>query len=186
MIYDAAKGGNSTYDVKAQARQLERMLKEGEVEVDAKAVLVIWIGINDVVSGLNDPSLTFHEEMSTIDRILDGMYKVGFRHLVMIDVPPRRPNIVAASLMELLSSRISEWNDLLPSRIDRWLLQPNTTGRIFSSHHLFERILEDPTRYDFRQEDPTLPSGGIWVDGLHPTSEVHEVIATEFERFLKI
>ena len=52
-----------------------------------KLTLVVWVGINDV-GGL-DHTLV-EEAMDTIDDILGRCYRLGFRHLLLIDVPPRK------------------------------------------------------------------------------------------------
>jgi phospholipase/lecithinase/hemolysin len=49
---------------------------------------------------------------------------------------------------------------------------------------VFQDILDNPIAYSFERYDPSKAHGGIWVDGLHPTEEVHDIVAEEFERFL--
>ncbi|OCF61640.1 hypothetical protein L486_01297 [Kwoniella mangroviensis CBS 10435] len=160
------------------------MVDDDLVRVDESAMLVLWIGINDVAMHLQNPTLDI--EMYMLEEILDRMYVLGLRNLVLIDVPPRRPSMSSASFMETISSRISQWNDLLPSRVQHWLSKPNTTSKIFSAHDVFTEIFDDPTKYRFKHEDPDKSSGGIWVDGLHPTSQVHKVLADELEKFLSV
>ncbi|WWC95230.1 hypothetical protein V866_002088 [Kwoniella sp. B9012] len=184
MIYDVAEGGNSTYDRREQVLQLESMVDDDLVRVDESAMLVLWIGINDVAMHLQNPTLDI--EMYMLEKILDRMYALGFRNLVLIDVPPRRPSMSSAPFMETISSRISQWNDLLPSRVQHWISKPNTTSKIFSAHDVFTEIFDDPTKYGFKHEDPDGSTGGIWVDGLHPTSQVHKVLADELEKFLSV
>jgi phospholipase/lecithinase/hemolysin len=39
--------------------------------------------------------------------------------------------------------------------------------------------LDDPLEYEFTEDDPQTEGGGIWVDDLHPTSEVHDLFGEQ-------
>jgi len=36
-------------------------------------------------------------------------------------------------------------------------------------------MLDDPLEYGFGEDDATTENGGIWLDDLHLTSEMHDV-----------
>lgn len=55
---------------------------------------------------------------------------------------------------------------------------------IFSSHRVLARVLDDPEEYDFCEDDTVDEGGRIWLDELHLTSEVHDILAKEFTTFL--
>lgn len=49
---------------------------------------------------------------------------------------------------------------------------------IFPTHDLFMDIFENPVAYTFAEKDVGQAyRGRIWMDGLHPTSAVHSIIA---------
>jgi phospholipase/lecithinase/hemolysin len=78
------------------------------------------------------------------------------------------------------------WNRLLGKAIDAFELKhPYSTAFEFSSHDTFTRILDDPVKFGFKEEDESAEGGGIWVDHLHPTSAIHAIVAEEIEAFLR-
>lgn len=90
-----------------------------------------------------------------------------------------------------IADRIEAWNALLPSLLTKWSSLSSTasttrkgTSKIFSSFAVFADILTYPEEHGFEKTDPRDEMGGIWVDGLHATSDVHEILALEMEAFL--
>ena len=55
---------------------------------------------------------------------------------------------------------------------------------VFSSYAVYSDILDDPEEYEFTEEDVTEEGGAIWVDGIHSTGAVHEIMADRFLRNL--
>ena len=55
---------------------------------------------------------------------------------------------------------------------------------IFSYWNLFNEILDEPLAHGFDEGDPTKAEGGIWLDKLHPTTEVHRILAKSVMDFL--
>ena len=64
-------------------------------------------------------------------------------------------------------------------------VHPDATVFIFSSWDLFTTVLDNPVRYGFKEEDRSKNGGGIWVDRLHPTTKMHEIIAKGIVEYLK-
>ena len=62
---------------------------------------------------------------------------------------------------------------------------PDSSVLIFSSWDTFEKILNDPIKYGFTKDDASKAGGRIWMDYLHPSTDVHEVIADDILKFLK-
>ena len=56
---------------------------------------------------------------------------------------------------------------------------------LFSSYRLFESILDMPEVYGFDIEDVRKNGGSVWMDFLHPTSKVHDHIASSLADFLQ-
>ena len=77
--------------------------------------------------------------------------------------------------------RIETWNSLLRSRAVEFASSGDETSVfVFSSHKVLTEILDNPTKHNFEGKDVTLEGGGIWVDRLHLTAEVHAIIAKRF------
>ena len=69
------------------------------------------------------------------------------------------------------------WNDLLRTQATNFAADTKeATVLLFSSHRLLSDVLEDPLDYDFAEDDPTTEGGGIWIDDLHLTEEVHSIL----------
>jgi hypothetical protein len=54
----------------------------------------------------------------------------------------------------------------------------------FSSYESISAILDDPVRHGFAEADLKKMNGSIWVDYMHPTSRVHDLLARDLSRFL--
>jgi hypothetical protein len=82
---------------------------------------------------------------------------------------------------EELKERVQIWNKLLQGHAIDFLSTDATdaTVFIFSSHRLFTDILDNPLEYEFTEDDPETEGGGIWMDGLHPTSKVQDLFGEQ-------
>jgi len=78
---------------------------------------------------------------------------------------------------EIMEDRVKTWNEALRARtVEFGLSSKEATILLFSSHRALVDVLEDPMEYDFSEDDPTDECGCIWVDDLHLTPEVHDII----------
>lgn len=156
---------------------------------------VLWIGINDV-SGV-DHTLV-EDAMEAIQDILGRCYKLGFRNLLLIDVPPRKllkpdvkggtyelhsasADIPAPSIYKVIANNVEEWNTALEEELITWTERRGTFGKIFSAHHLFSDIMAHPIQYDFEPSDAYTSPGGIWADPIHPSTKIHELLFAEIK-----
>jgi len=87
-------------------------------------------------------------------------------------------------MYNVISNNIEEWNAALEEQLILWTERSGTFGKIFSAHRLFENILTHPTQYDFEPSDPYVSGGGIWVDPIHPSTKVHELLFKEIKEEL--
>lgn len=55
---------------------------------------------------------------------------------------------------------------------------PDATVLIWSSWQLFTKMFANPSSFGF-SEDDLMDDGAVFVDGLHPTTAVHEIIASQ-------
>ena len=58
------------------------------------------------------------------------------------------------------------------------------TSLLFSSFQTFERILDHPEEHGIWPEETKKRVGAIWGDGLHPTSAIHDILASDMADFL--
>ncbi len=77
------------------------------------------------------------------------------------------------------------WNTrLLMSTREFGAAHPDATIMICSAKAVFNAILDFPEDYGFQASDSRAASGGIWYDHLHPTSAMHEHVASHLADFL--
>ncbi|KAI6042905.1 hypothetical protein EDC04DRAFT_2655336 [Pisolithus marmoratus] len=120
-----------------------------------------------VFMGINDCGRTESCELeSVIGCILNAVHelyvKAGARNFVLMNAPPidRSPQAVDAGFSGEIEERIEVWNELLQAQ----------TMEFGTGNKEATVLLED---------DPTTEGGGIWVDDLHVTTEVHDIFAEQ-------
>ena len=62
---------------------------------------------------------------------------------------------------------------------------PDSTLLLFSAYRTFSALLDDPDSYGLPPGQENLRGGSVWVDHLHPTSKVHDIIAQNVAEFLE-
>jgi phospholipase/lecithinase/hemolysin len=86
---------------------------------------------------------------------------------------------------ETASTRYRTWNSALQDAIVQFSTDhPDLTVMTFSSWDTFNRILDNPTAYGFPEYDKRRSGGTIWLDHLHPTSRIHDLLAHDLAKFL--
>jgi len=105
---------------------------------------------------------------------------------MFIDVPPiYRSPAVPNENNPRVTETYRNWNDNLhlSAKIfhDR---RPDITVLMYSSWDLFHKVFESPGEFGFAQSELKKRGGEMWMDHLHPTSKMHEIIARDIERFL--
>ena len=86
----------------------------------------------------------------------------------------------------VFSTRFLDWNSALRLGIQHFChTHPGASAFLFSSYRLFESILDMPEVYGFNSEHAREPCGTVWMDSLHPTSKVHDHIASNLADFLQ-
>lgn len=83
-------------------------------------------------------------------------------------------------------SRYQNWNIALRSSSTLFSSSHvDATVLLYSSHTTFSHVLDDPVVHGFHEVDAARKQGkGIWVDHLHPTSKMHEIVAEDIVAFL--
>ena len=61
---------------------------------------------------------------------------------------------------------------------------PEINVAVYDSQKLFDKVLDNPTEYGFIDANTFGAENCIWYDMLHPTSQMHNVIAEDVAKFL--
>ncbi|VDB97155.1 unnamed protein product [Peniophora sp. CBMAI 1063] len=121
---------------------------------------------------------------SVVEILLDGVHdlyiKAGARNFVFLDVAPmERTPIAIATASELrMAERTNAWNESLYRRVHEFAAEtPRASVFLFSANAVLSAVLDDPEEYEFTPDDVETECGPIWADDLHPTAEVHSILA---------
>jgi hypothetical protein len=77
------------------------------------------------------------------------------------------------------------WNRLLMDGLQVFKKKhPDCTVMLFSLYQTFSVLLEDLETYGFPPSHRHTSRGQVWIDHLHPTSRVHELLAHFLSDFL--
>ncbi|KAF7431187.1 hypothetical protein PC9H_006908 [Pleurotus ostreatus] len=170
-------------------KQLSRFLEKTDGKVDqprrasldpGEATYVIFLGINDCgAMGSED----LESIVESIFDVLHRLYlKCNARNFILFDVPPtdRSPQAVDRDLSAVLEDNITTWNDALRAQaIEFGSSNKDVTVFLFSAHQVLTDVLDDPLEYDFGEDDPGIEGGRIWEDGLHLTSDIHDILCKQ-------
>ncbi|KAK1221482.1 hypothetical protein PQX77_015716 [Marasmius sp. AFHP31] len=144
---------------------------------------VLFFGINDCGS---NQECFLSDIVSKIPEAAQRLYdEAGARNFIFVDVPPidRSPSGVKFDCADVIERRVQTWNEEFRTQIAEFQENTATTKvAIFSFHGVLSKILDDPEEFDFTEDDSTTEGGAIWVDELHLTSEVHEIIAEQIRK----
>jgi hypothetical protein len=150
--------------------------------------------------GINDCGRTESFELeSIVESVFDAVHnlyiKAGARNFILIDIPPvdrspqgpyldsLRPTLTTlvalnSGASDILEERVRLWNDLLRAQATEFSSSSKeATILLFSSHQVLTEVLDDPSEFNFSEDDPMTEYGGIWDDYLHLTADVHDIIA---------
>ncbi|KAL4261019.1 SGNH hydrolase superfamily protein [Pleurotus pulmonarius] len=144
------------------------------------ATYVTFLGINDCgAMGSED----LESIVESIFDVLRRLYlKCQARNFVLFDVPPtdRSPQAVDSDLSAVLEDNITTWNDALRDQAAEFgSSNKDVTVFVFSAHQVLTDVLDDPLEYDFSEDDPVIEGGHIWEDGLHLTSDMHDILCKQ-------
>ncbi|KAL1674610.1 hypothetical protein EV122DRAFT_293310 [Schizophyllum commune] len=201
LVFSYAKGGLRVPDVPSQIWQEllpelgEWRREEAPASIDdnpdawrmwtsGNSLFITWVGINDCAF-IPHHSLELCEEH--IDTLFSGqhdLYAAGARNFMLVDVP-HMDRCPSANPQPPPSPVFPAWNAALLARAQTFAEEhPDATVLIFSSARVIDNILDDPGIYGLPPSNVRKANGAIWMDRLHPTSAVHDVLAREMTEFL--
>lgn len=120
--------------------------------------------------------------MKMFESSVQRLYDFGARNFLFMDVPPRiRPsgNLSPSTSYNMHHWKVKMWNKALGALSTNFEFDnPTTSVLYFSTWNVFTEIFDHPTAHDFTAADVEQEFGGkIWMDGLHPTTAVHRILA---------
>ncbi|KAH9843044.1 uncharacterized protein C8Q71DRAFT_233062 [Rhodofomes roseus] len=192
LVYDYALGGDRVDGVR---RQIERGFiphlaprPHWAPWTEQDTLFATWVGINDC--SYETPE-TIPGVVSDLFKLQAKLYEHGARNFMFVDLPPieRSPSGPsperAARMFADKLPRTALWNTTLRTQAAAFAASHgDATVLIYSSWHLFTKVLDDPTTFGFGKDDVRRPASSIWVDRLHPTSNMHDVVAHDMAQFL--
>lgn len=190
VVYDFAKGGDTTEGVERQIEQefLPNLADQPPPPDGTRiwsandTLFAIWVGINDC--GYSGPD-RIPPKLVKLFSLVDLLYSAGARHFMLIDIPPinRSPAMRDPPRGKL---SFEEWNDCLRARAaDFARTHSDATVVIYSAWDTFTRVLNNPSAFGFNGGDVRRRGGTIWVDHIHPSSQMHDEIAKDIAALLQ-
>ncbi|KAI0328039.1 hypothetical protein GY45DRAFT_1033733 [Cubamyces sp. BRFM 1775] len=147
------------------------------------SLFVTWIGVNDCTWNLRLQVPSAQASLDDLFATQETLYRTGARNFCLIDVPPAHVFPKGPKTPEAKAA-YDAWKPLLREGAKAFIgAHPDATVFVFSSWDLFTRILADPQSYGLQCEDRSRST--LFVDGFHPTSAVHAIIAKELLSFLR-
>ena len=179
-----------------------------------KALVAIWIGINDINDSAKYPVPSFASLYASIlDRVfsssVDPLISAGYRNFLFVNLPPldRTPSNLARApaARSPNATMVGWWNAALAERaaeLDG--KEQGVTAMVYDANSFLNGVLDDPGRYGvanttgfcagYLQADVLTDPGKygcpvpvgeyFWFNSGHMTSHVHELMAPDVERFL--
>ncbi|KIJ69301.1 carbohydrate esterase family 16 protein [Hydnomerulius pinastri MD-312] len=184
IVFDFAKSGERVPNVESQiSGQFVSQIgsKPSWAAWTAESSLfVTWVGINDCAF-ISEPNGVV-DVVQSLFVAQEKLYRAGARNFLFVDVPPIKRSPEGLSSRLLKPTIHPAWNTALREAAQQFaLVHDDVSVVIFSSWDTFTRILDDAASYGF---DANAKFGGIWVDHLHPTTKVHDILAREISTFL--
>ncbi|KAI0806645.1 hypothetical protein C8Q74DRAFT_1223444 [Fomes fomentarius] len=187
LVYDYATSGDTIARMKL--KQIRREFHPHLAPHPAWApwsatdtLFITWIGLNDCSWNIR---LRMSSAQASLDDLFvnqEALYEAGARNFCLIDLPPVHtfPGGPTGH-----PTAWASWNALLREGAEKFAAaHSDATVLIFSSWDVFTKVLADPTVAGLPQGDAT-DRGALFVDGFHPASTLHAVIAKALLVFLE-
>jgi phospholipase/lecithinase/hemolysin len=178
-------------------------------------LFTIFIGINDIGNSYASQNSTLLPTIFTqLSNLIDQLYTSGARNFLFLNVPPvdQSPLTHSAgpSAQSLEATAIADWNTRLSSlSASLSKTHKDATSFIFNTHKVFSRVIEHPCAYpqtcayknttmfctEYQNGTPEPDTFDVkcgvpvdeylWLNSLHPTYRMHEVIAEQIVKLIK-
>lgn len=157
----------------------------------SNALFSVWIGINDIGNTfwLSDRPAFSDTLLNAGFAQVEKLYNTGARNFLFINVPaiyrsPLMLNQDQAS-RDLEKSVIQMHNQKLAAKISAF--KASHTGVktwLYDSDKTFNKILDAPTTYGFKDATSYGQTGSFWNNDYHPGAAAHTIFAKEIDQLL--
>lgn len=176
-----------------------------------RALVAIWIGINDINDAAGMPNVTYLDFYdATLDIVFDAsvqtMYDAGYRHFLFVNLPPldRTPSAQQSSNPNPNATMINQWNSALAAHKDAWARKhDDATALLYDVNSFLNGVMDHPQKYGITNttgfcgsKDPQVLLDPerfgcvplreyFWFDAGHISSRAHEVMVEDLRPFLR-
>ncbi|KAG8902807.1 hypothetical protein FRB99_004106 [Tulasnella sp. 403] len=190
LVYNYAVGGHTLPGYTNQIRLgflKGPASKQSEIPWAAtNSLFISWIGGNDVAN----PEADLESSLTKIFELQGELYDAGARNFLFFNIAPLprtmdKPNEITTYMLEKREEKCQEWNELLPRFLDDFSkTRPEASTFLFDTYKSISHMLAAPTEYGFPANAGSMYDHIMYVDNIHPTSKVHEVLARQIGSFL--
>lgn len=185
QLVDEAYGGATTGGEVPPGlrRQVATYVAAGSIPQDA--LYIVWAGANDYISGGRD----YITAVANIFNALQTLTAAGARHVLVANLPNlgATPNMNgSAETYNAARAYTTNFNLALKMTLDSFPTDPPVALYLLDVFSLFEAFGANPGRYGFTNVRDSSPQFGVsfdnsegylFWDDLHPTTEVHALLA---------
>ncbi|KAH7145375.1 putative lysophospholipase A [Dactylonectria estremocensis] len=177
----------------------------------SKALVAIWIGINDISDSklydVNLPELYDSMIEFMFESSVKPLYKAGYHNYLFINLPPihRSPSYVNKAQPSLNATMIEWWNSRLSKYSSQFFRDhKSATTLVYDSFSFLNNVLDNPSNYEITNtssfcpgynNETVLKDPGVfgctpldsyfWYNSGHLSSHVHKLMAKDLVGYLK-
>ncbi|MBD2778445.1 SGNH/GDSL hydrolase family protein [Iningainema tapete] len=190
----ANTGGGSINGIPGLLAQVQSFTKVHQ-EVNPNALYVLWAGANDYLHGATTDSTVSSENLS---RAIQSLLKIGAKKILVANLPdlgklPATRNSLNSST---LSSLTIAHNLNLAKSVDALKQELGSDTQIIKLdvYSLYQEAITDRAKFGFTNVTSAClnntatcknPDKFLFWDGIHPTTEAHQILAKTALRALK-
>ncbi|KAG8911136.1 hypothetical protein FRC01_005909, partial [Tulasnella sp. 417] len=188
LVYDYAACGDNINGLERQVKRYRQPGSPGHPHTEMywqgnNSLFVTWIGFNDIVV----PSLNIQAAIDVVFQLQEELYETGARNFLFMTTAPL-PNASGGrrSRLQEREKRCRIWNETLSNQARNEFAKahPDASIFIFDAWNIFEQMLTDPVKYGFSEKAGRGFDQEMYWDAIHPTTEVHRIIAKTVADFL--
>ncbi|KAI0148823.1 carbohydrate esterase family 16 protein [Xylariaceae sp. FL1272] len=197
--------------------QTEQYLTWGEPVIGkkmdkTKALVAIWIGINDINDSSKFLNVTFpdfyDELISTVfEESVTPLFNAGYKSFLFMNLPPLdRTEANAASLIPLPSKQMIDWWDESLAHHSRAFAaqHPSVKTMVYDVNTFLNYVMDNPEEYNIADTTHYCPDYEnidvlyhpeaydclpldeyFWYNSGHMTSHTHKIMTLDLKQFLK-
>ncbi|KAK4241859.1 hypothetical protein C8A03DRAFT_40822 [Achaetomium macrosporum] len=176
-----------------------------------KALVAVWIGINDINDSAkyNVSFPVFYNSIIEVmfEKTVQPMYDAGYQNFLFVNLPPldRTPGNQVSSRPLPNKTMIAWWDQTLSSHTKAFTAKnPTAKTMLFDANTFLNRVLDHPEEYGIKNTTSYCPAYNqlavltdpesygcqpleeyFWYNAGHMTSHVHEILALEVDRYLR-